>query len=159
MALSETTVKLIKDAQQHMPIPRAALLFALRTVQAERGQVGSMEVEILSELFAVSPVQIEGVARFYDLLSCGRTGRHEVRLCEGVVCVMRAGDAVWEAIRDAAATDGIAKESVSIERAACLGHCDHAPAALVDGLLIGPLDRDNVHEILASAVGSEVRDD
>ncbi len=154
MALSEATVKVIKQAQQKMPMPRSALLFALRTVQIDEGQVGPKEVEALSELFAVSPVQIEGVARFYDLLSGEPKGRHHVRVCEGVVCVMRDADAIWESL-GTQMEDIFPTNIVALSRVACLGHCDHAPAALVDDSLVGPLDHDDVREILEGIVGRD----
>lgn len=158
MALSEATVKVIKQAQQKMPMPRSALLFALRTVQADEGQVGPKEVEALSELFAISPVQIEGVARFYDLLSPEPEGRHPVRVCEGVVCVMRGGDAIWEFL--GTQMEGIfSKHMVALSRVACLGHCDHAPAALVDDSLVGPLDHDDVRGTLEGIVGRKADHD
>ncbi len=159
MPLSKTSLLAIQQAQYHMPLPRAGLLFALRMVQAECGQVGSDEVKTLSELFSISPVQIEGVARFYDLLTETRVGAHRFRLCEGVVCDMRQAGAVWDAAAEAATGNKIPEETVTFERSACLGHCDHAPAALWDDRLVGPLNPTDVLELLQNALRGSVGDD
>jgi NADH-quinone oxidoreductase subunit E len=153
--LSVEAVTAIKQAAAHMPTRQAALLFALRAVQAEAGQVGPDEVDAITELLGLPPIQVEGVARFYDLITRDRTQAHRFRLCEGVVCAMRGADAVHDAVTDALADGRLPSEALTYERAACLGHCDHAPAALSDGLLTGPLDPTLVIQMIADFLAGE----
>ena len=134
MALSAATVSEIKTMQQRMPTPRAALLFALRLVQTDAGCIGHEEVIALSDLFRLSPMQVAGVARFYDLLSEEPSSRERVRICEGVVCLMRGADTVWDALNKFAVNGSV--DGLEFEKAACLGHCDYAPAAFVNGQLV-----------------------
>ena len=157
MVLSEGTVNQIKIMQQRMPTSRAALLFALRATQAEKGRVGQEEVLVLSDLFGISPMQVEGVARFYDLLSDQVTGPNHIRICEGVVCVMRGADGVWDALAAEIFANHAIQEGLSIERSACLGHCDHAPAALVNDALMGPVISNKL-DVLIGALKREATD-
>ncbi len=156
MPLSDVSIQAIRDARALMPIPRTALLFGLRTVQRECGQVGSEEVEVLAELFELPPAQVEGVARFYDLITREPTAPHRFRLCEGVVCAVRGMEAVWDVIRDPAGSPVINEAIITIERGACLGHCDHAPAGLFDGVLVGPLDPPDALRLLTAATAGGI---
>ena len=133
MALSTAVISEIQSMQKQMPTPRAAMLFALRLVQADAGCVGREEIIALSELFGLPPIQVAGVARFYDLLSANPLGPDPIRVCEGVVCVMRGAQAAWDALNKRA----MIERGPMIEKSACLGHCDYAPTALVDGQLMG----------------------
>lgn len=133
MALSAAVVSEIRSMQQQMPMPRAAMLFALRLVQADAGCVGREEIIALSNLFDLSPIQVAGVARFYDLLSENPSTPDPIRVCEGVVCLMRGAQATWDALNKRVVIGG----GPTLEKSACLGHCDHAPAALVNGQLVG----------------------
>lgn len=159
MPLSDTSRKIIQNAQRHMPFPRASLLFALRTVQSECGQVGGKEVEELAALFDLAPAQIEGVARFYDLITQEQTYTHRFRLCEGVVCAMMHADSLWLSLQEMTAQGAIPQDTITLERTACIGHCDHAPAALFDELLVGPVKEEELASLLSGFIqGGEGHD-
>ena len=66
-------------------------------------------------------------------------------------------EAVWDAIRDPAVRHDIKQTTVTIERGACLGHCDHAPAGLLDGALVGPLDPLDARRLLTVVTAGGVQ--
>jgi NADH-quinone oxidoreductase subunit F len=74
------------------------------------------------------------VIEFYTMLYSRPTGRTIVRVCTSPICAQAGAEPALEAIcrhlglqPDAVSADG----EWQIERAPCLGLCDHAPAALI----------------------------
>jgi len=84
---------------------------------------------------------------FYDMLetSPGPAGRHRVYVCTNISCSLLGADALLGALRAAAADD----PEVAVRAFECLGACDIAPMASVDGVYVGPLTPQDVPELLA----------
>lgn len=97
-ALSAHAVDAIRRLAADMPTPQSALLSALRMAQSDAGHVGSAQVQIVAEVLGLTPMQVEGVARFYDLVTREPTAPGRLRLCTGVVCVLRGASAVGGAM-------------------------------------------------------------
>ena len=96
----------------------------------------------------VTPAYLSAVATFYDMLA--RAGRPplRVRVHERGLPVRNA-KAVYDAIARGGARPGL--EDVEIREFECLGACDMAPMASVDGRFVGPLTRDDAPEIVAAS--------
>lgn len=154
-ALSAHAVDAIRRLAADMPTPQSALLSALRMAQSDAGHVGSAQVQIVAEVLGLTPMQVEGVARFYDLVTREPTAPGRLRLCTGVVCVLRGASAVDGAMAAARGGDPAVAAAFTYERAACLGHCDHAPAALWNDALVGPLFPDNTPAQLTAWLAGE----
>ena len=58
-------------------------------------------------------------------------------MCTNISCSLRGADALYEAMLDAAGDD----PDFHVKSFECLGACDIAPMASVDGEYVGPLDR------------------
>jgi NADH:ubiquinone oxidoreductase subunit E len=67
-----------------------------------------------------------------------------VYVCTNISCSMRGADALYDAMR--AAAEGEA--SVEVRAFECLGACDIAPMASVDGTYVGPLEPADAERIL-----------
>jgi NADH:ubiquinone oxidoreductase subunit E len=65
-----------------------------------------------------------------------------------VACHLRNAKAVYEAIADEARDQDL--EGVDLREFECLGACDMAPMASVDGRYVGPLDESDAHELVAA---------
>ena len=88
----------------------------------------------------VTPAYLSSVATFYDMLRTEPVGSRYVYVCTSVACHVR--DAKARLRRDRArrrATRG--SRTCEIREFECLGACDMAPMASVDGRYVGPLDR------------------
>ena len=85
----------------------------------------------------VTPAYLESVASFYDLLHTEPVGSHKVAVCTNISCWMRGGDELLEAFRAAAAGE---EEEIFVSGFECLGACDIAPMASIDGRYFGPLE-------------------
>lgn len=139
----------IVDAMKHLEGP---LLPILHEVQGEFGYVPSQALPVIADALNISRAEAHGVATFYHDYRREPAGRHVLRLCQAEACQSMGSDAVASQVRQAlgigfheTASDG----SVTLEPVYCLGLCACAPAAMLDGEVIGRLDTSLIDEIVA----------
>jgi len=124
---------------------RSAVLSALRAAQEQNHGFLSLELmDAVADYLQLPPIQIYEVASFYSMFETRPCGRHHVSVCTNISCSLRGADALYEAIRAAA---GEAPE-LNVRSFECLGACDIAPMASIDGVYVGPLTTDDVPQLL-----------
>ena len=96
----------------------------------------------------VTPAYLSSVATFYDMLRTEPIGDRYVFVCTSVACHLRQAKDVYDAIAEEARDQGL--EGVDLREFECLGACDMAPMASVDGRYVGPLAPDDAHEFVAA---------
>ena len=82
------------------------------------------------------------------MLKAEPNGRNSVYVCTSVACHLSNAKAVFDAIAVAAGEIGL--EDTEVREFECLGACDMAPMASVNGRYIGPLSTDDAAEIVNS---------
>jgi len=119
---------------RYAPEGRLQLIPTLLEAQEVYGFLPERVVEAIGEGLKVPLAEIHGVIEFYTMLYPRPTGRTIVRVCTSPICAQAGAEAALEAAchqlrlkPDEVSADG----KWQIERAPCLGLCDHAPAALV----------------------------
>jgi NADH-quinone oxidoreductase subunit E len=130
------------------PDPRSATLPALEAAQRVHGWCSPQALEQVACVMRVTPAYLESVATFYDMLETRPAGRHAVYVCTNISCSLRGGDALLAAVRDAAAGE---PDEFNVRSFECLGACDLAPMASVDGVYVGPLSSEDVPRLLDDA--------
>jgi NADH:ubiquinone oxidoreductase subunit E len=75
-------------------------------------------------------------------------GRRHVYVCTSVACHVVHAKRVYDAIAEEAERSGL--EDTEVREFECLGACDMAPMASVDGRYVGPLDPSDAPELVAS---------
>ncbi len=120
----------------HYPDRHSAALPALRAAQRVHGWCSPEAIEQVACVMRVTPAYLESVATFYDMLETSPVGRHSVYVCTNISCSLCGADELYEAIRAAAGGD----PDVNVRAFECLGACDIAPMASVDGVYVGPLE-------------------
>src|SRR2546430_1487215 len=70
--------------------------------------------------------------------------KHDVFVCTNISCSLRGADEFYEAMVAAAAED----PDVNVRSFECLGACDIAPMASVDGEYVGPLTTEDAGRII-----------
>jgi NADH-quinone oxidoreductase subunit E len=128
------------------PDRRSAVLPALEAAQRVYGWCSPEAMLQVAAVMQVTPAYISSIATFYDMLRTEPTGPHYVYVCTSVACMPRNALAVFKAIEEA----GAELDDVEIRQFECLGACDMAPMASVDGRYIGPLDTSDAPEIVAA---------
>ena len=89
----------------------------------------------------LTPGYLTAVATFYDMLDTEPVGRHRVYVCTNISCSLNGADALYERLHDAVGDDD---PDFNVRHFECLGACDIAPMASVDGVYVGPIALDEV---------------
>jgi NADH:ubiquinone oxidoreductase subunit E len=136
-----------EEIEGHMalyPERRSAVLPALAAAQRLHGWCSPEAIEQVACVMRVTPAYLESVASFYDMLETTPVGRHSVYVCTNISCSLRGADELLEAMSEAGGDD----PDISVRSFECLGACDIAPMASVDGVYVGPLTSADVPRLL-----------
>jgi NADH:ubiquinone oxidoreductase subunit E len=145
----------IEDYMSRYPDYHSAAIPALMAAQKFHGWCSDDAIKQVAAVMQVTPAYLSSVATFYDMLRTKPVGARYVYVCTSVACHLRQAEEVYEAIREAA--EVIDLGGVEIREFECLGACDMAPMASVDGRFVGPLSREDAPElVLAIKEGREV---
>jgi NADH-quinone oxidoreductase subunit E len=135
------------EIEAHMalyPDTRSAALPALEAAQRVHGWCSPQAIEQVACVMGVTPASLDAVATFYDMLETEPVGEHSVYVCTNISCSLRGADELYESIREATAGDG----AFNVRSFECLGACDIAPMASVDGIYVGPLTAEDVPQLV-----------
>jgi NADH-quinone oxidoreductase subunit E len=134
----------IEAAMAKYPDPRSAAIPALHIVQREHGWCSPTAIEQAACVMRLTPAYLEALATFYDMFSTTPKGRHDVYVCTNISCSLRGADALYAAMLDVAGSD----PDFHVQSFECLGACDIAPMASVDGRYVGPLEPEDCRTIV-----------
>jgi NADH-quinone oxidoreductase subunit E len=143
----EAPAALRADIEAHMalyPDSRSAALPALEAAQRVYGWCSPEAIEQTASVMGVTPAYLAAVATFYDMLETEPVGRHSIYVCTNISCSLRGADALHAAVCEAAGDD----PEFNVRSFECLGACDIAPMASVDGVFVGPLTLEDVPQLL-----------
>jgi NADH-quinone oxidoreductase subunit E len=118
------------------PDIRSASIPALHVVQREHGWCSPTAIEQAACVMRLTPAYLTAVATFYDMFSTVPKGRNDVYVCTNISCSLRGADALMEQMLAVAGDD----PEFDVRPFECLGACDIAPMASVDGVYVGPLE-------------------
>ncbi len=138
----------IAAAMQRYPDTRSAALPALASAQEVHGWCSPEAIHQVAAVMAVTPAYLSSVATFYDMLRTEPGADRYVFVCTSVACHVRDARAVYDAIAEEARDQGL--EGVDLREFECLGACDMAPMASIDGRYVGPLEPSDAHELVAA---------
>ena len=130
------------------PERHSAALPALAAAQKLHGWCSPEAMTQVAAVMRVTPAYLSSVATFYDMLRTEPKGSRYVYVCTSVACHLRDAKSVYDAIFEEARDQGL--EDVEVREFECLGACDIAPMASVDGRFVGPLSGDDAHELVAA---------
>lgn len=129
------------------PDRHSATLPALGAAQAIHGWCSPEAIRQVASVMQVTPAYLSSVVTFYDMLRSEPLGSRYVYVCTSVACHLRHARTVYEAIAAEAEAQGL--EDVDLREFECLGACDMAPMASVDGRFVGPLSTEDAAELVS----------
>jgi NADH:ubiquinone oxidoreductase subunit E len=135
------------EIEAHMakyPDVRSAAIPALFIVQREHGWCSPTAVEQAACVMRLTPGYLTAVATFYDMFDTDPVGEHQVYVCTNISCSLRGADAIYEEMVGAAGDDA----RFNVRSFECLGACDIAPMASVNGEYVGPLEAQDCQAIV-----------
>jgi NADH-quinone oxidoreductase subunit E len=127
----------IEGYMARYPDHHSAALPALTAAQRRYGWCSPEALEQVACVMRVTPGYLAAVVTFYDMLRVDPAppGTHAIYVCTNISCSLNGADALYDAMREAAGDD----EAFDVRAFECLGACDIAPMASVDGTYVGPL--------------------
>jgi NADH-quinone oxidoreductase subunit E len=141
------------EIEGHMaryPDRHSAVLPALAAAQRVHGWCSEQALDQVAVVMQVTPAYLSSVATFYDMLRTTPTGSRYVYVCTSVACHLRNAKSVYEAIAAEAREQGL--EDVELREFECLGACDMAPMASIDGRYVGPLSEEDAADLVSALI-------
>jgi NADH-quinone oxidoreductase subunit E len=135
--------KQIEAAMAKYPDRRSAAIPALHAAQELHGWCSPEAIDQVATVMQLTPAYLVAVATFYDMFKTLPQPRNDVFVCTNISCSLRGADEFFAAMREAA--DG---EDIDVRSFECLGACDIAPMASVNGEYVGPLGLDDAARIV-----------
>jgi NADH-quinone oxidoreductase subunit E len=106
----------------------------------------------VAAVMQVTPAYLESVASFYDMLELEPVGRHTIYMCTNLSCQMRGAREVLAAMSEATGApvgESSPDGEFHLRSFECLGACDMAPMASIEGHYRGPLTVEDAYTIAA----------
>jgi NADH-quinone oxidoreductase subunit E len=140
-------VALVRSAE----IPREKALDVMFVLQRRYGYLCDEALERGARILGLTPLELEELATFYDFIYREPVGRYVIHVCDGVVCWMHHGNAIFGHLRrrlgvelGQTSADGM----FTLLPVSCIGDCHNAPSMLINGRFHGRLTPSGVDRIL-----------
>lgn len=149
--LSDIEQREIEQALAHYPDKKAGAIDAMLLLQRRRGWISDESLADIAQFLDMTREDVDGVATFYNLIFRKPVGRHVLFMCDSISCWIMGCERVREQLRDRYAVDMGQTTSdgrLTILPIACLGHCERAPAMMIDGDVYGNVAPDKVEGIV-----------
>ncbi len=142
----------VREACQSVGHDPTRLMDVARAVQARLGGVPPAAIDAIHHQLHVSRAQVLGLVSFYAFLDETPGARHVIRVCDDVVDRLAGHARVARAFSDelgipigGTTADG----TFALQRTACIGMSDQAPAALVGDVVVTDLSAERARQVVA----------
>jgi NADH:ubiquinone oxidoreductase subunit E len=125
------------------PDIRSAAIPALKIVQREHGWLSPTAMEQAACVMRLTPAYMISVASFYDMFELRPKGATDVYVCTNISCSLLGADALYARAKDVLEGD----PDFNVRAFECLGACEIAPMASVNGVYVGPLELEDVERL------------
>jgi NADH:ubiquinone oxidoreductase subunit E len=141
---------LIVDRMEMYPDKQSAVIPALMAAQEVHGWLSPEAIVQVAALMRVTPASLVSVASFYDMFKLEPSGRHTIYMCTNISCMLRGADQVLAELEAAVGTKNghTSEDGILLRSFECLGACDIAPMASVDGHFVGPLTAADARQLV-----------
>ena len=139
-------------SQMDMAHPKGIRIEALQIVRKHYGWISDEMLRDLAAFLDMDPVELDGVATFYNHLYRRPVGRHVILVCDSVSCWIMGYESLVEHLTkrlDIRMGETTADGRFTLLPIQCLGSCHKAPALMIDADLHEELDELKLDAILA----------
>ena len=143
----------VKETCKKYGNDRTRMLDIVRDVQTDFGYVSSEAIEAIARETGTPRVEVQSVVSFYAFLSDRPKGKLVIRLCNDIIDEMHGAEIVAKAFTEELGIEfgqTTADGTITLERTACIGMSDQAPAAAVNEVIVTELSSDRAREIVAA---------
>jgi NADH-quinone oxidoreductase subunit E len=152
--LSEETRKSILELEKLYPVKRSALIPALHLAQAEVGYLPRETQNEVATLLGIDLNEVNAVVTFYDMFFEEPVGKHILHVCKNVSCMLHGSDKLLSKLchkLQVSPGKTSADGEFTVIASECLAACDLAPMMLVDDKVVGPVQENDLDQILTEA--------
>jgi len=130
---------------------RNGLIPILLEIQKELGYLPKEVMRRVADFLGIKPIDVWGVATFFNQFRLTPLGRDHVKVCMGTACHLAGGRLVLEALErelEIKVGETSGDGHFSLERVACIGCCMLAPVMLVKDKIYPEMSPFKVEESL-----------
>ena len=149
--LSQAVIDKVDKEAAKYPSRRAAVKSALRYCQEETGWVSNGVVTAVATHLGLEPIEVYEVATFYDMFYTEPGGRHRIRVCTNVSCMLRGAETIVSHLKEKlgikvgeTSPDG----RITLLEAECLAACGGAPMLVCGNQYFENLTTDKLDSLL-----------
>ena len=125
------------------PDVRSAAIPAMKVVQREHGWLSPTALEQAACVMRLTPAYLISVASFYDMFELRPKGATDIYVCTNISCSLCGADEIYAEMQAVTGED----PAFNVRGFECLGACEIAPMASVDGVYVGPLTTEDCRTI------------
>jgi len=125
------------------PDIRSAVIPAMKIVQREHGWLSPTAMEQAACVLRLTPAYLVSVASFYDMFELAPKGQTDVYVCTNISCSLLGADEIYAHTTEVLGSD----PDFNVRAFECLGACEIAPMASVDGTYVGPLEKADIERL------------
>ncbi len=149
--IPETLKKQLMDHVAGAVTNREAAVDVMKELQKHYGWLTDEAVDEAAEILGLSPVQVEELATFYELIYRRPVGKRVIHVCDSISCWSVGCDQIMEHLKKQLGIEpgGTTPDGLfTLVPCACLGNCGEGPTMMIGETLYGKLTPEVVDEIL-----------
>ena len=130
---------------------RSSLIPVLQQTQSKTGYLPPAALLEIARYLDIAPVEVYGVATFYNQFRLNPPGKHSIKVCLGTACHMKGGNIsleAWQRRLSIGVRQTTPDGEFDLDTVACVGCCHLAPVTVVDGQPAGGVEPTKVDGIL-----------
>jgi bidirectional [NiFe] hydrogenase diaphorase subunit len=150
--------KLIDGTMRRNGYHGHALIETLHSVQGAFGYLDDRAMKYVAESLSLPLSKVYGVATFYHLFTMKPKGKHTCVVCTGTACYIKGAGDLLDGLQEkygVALGETTEDRELSVLGARCVGACGLAPAAVVDGVVLGKLAANELNDHVEKVIQDE----
>jgi NADH-quinone oxidoreductase subunit E len=131
--------------------PREAAVDVMKELQRHYGWLTDEAVGEAAELLGLSPLQVEELATFYEMIYRRPVGKRVVHVCDSISCWSVGSETLMASLQQLLGVgpgETTADGAFTLIPCCCLGNCGDGPAMMIGETLYGKLTPDLAAGIL-----------
>ncbi|WP_243373760.1 NADH-quinone oxidoreductase subunit NuoE [Geotalea sp. SG265] len=135
---------------------REAAVDVMKELQRHYGWLTDEAVEEAARLLDLSPLQVEELATFYEMIYRQPVGKQVIHVCDSISCWAMGGETMMAhlaGLLGISPGETTADGRFTLLPCACLGNCGNGPAMMIDEKIYGKLTPSVLEGIVGIAKG------
>jgi NADH-quinone oxidoreductase subunit E len=152
--------KLKQELERHIAktfTPREAAIDVMKRLQRHYGWLTDEAMVEAAGLLGLSPLQVEELATFYEMIYRRPVGKRVVHVCDSIACWAMGGESLLRRLADHLGIEigGTTGDGMfTLLRCCCLGNCGESPTMMIGENMYGNLTLEKAVEILQKEMQS-----